>query len=181
MDFIDQVKQEQGYIYVIKVFDYYKIGKTQNPNNRFGEYTKLMQEPEVIVLRNVYNYHNVEIKLHQMFEHKHTRGEWYELNDNDIELIRWYIEMYTYPFLSSIISMYMSDLLKEQITNMYNGIIEVRENDVVIVYGKTKIPICTLEKCFTIDNFDKIIQAFSKFETIINSTMEKQNQEEHAS
>ena len=75
----------------------------------------------------------------------------------------------------------MFHLLKEQITNMYNGIIEVRENDVVVVHGKTKIPICTLEKCFIIDNFDKIIQAFSKFETIINSTMEKQDQEEHAS
>lgn len=80
-----------GYVYVIEIENHYKIGISKNPKKRFGEYTKLYKEPKVVVCEKVKGYDLVEQKLHSYFANKHERGEWFSLDENDIEKIKNYI------------------------------------------------------------------------------------------
>ena len=81
------METENGYVYVVKVLDYYKIGKTINPNKRFYEYSRLMEFPEIIYCTFVNDFNNIEIKLHKLFKDKCSRGEWFRLEDNDLKII----------------------------------------------------------------------------------------------
>lgn len=81
------METDNGYVYIIKVLDYYKIGKTINPNKRFYEYSRLMEFPEIIYCTFVKNFSKVENKLHKLFREKCTRGEWFHLEDNDLKII----------------------------------------------------------------------------------------------
>lgn len=90
----DDFEIEDGYIYVIKVLGYCKIGKTKNPENRFGEYTMLMKEPKVVLLDYVSDYHRLELDLHKAYEHKRARGEWFKLSEKDIEDIKFMLDCY---------------------------------------------------------------------------------------
>lgn len=76
-----------GYIYVIKVLDYYKIGKTKDIKTRIGEYTKLMENPEIVMCYYVHNYHYIEKYLHEKYKDRNTRGEWFKLEKCDINYI----------------------------------------------------------------------------------------------
>lgn len=73
-----------GYVYIIKVDQYYKIGQTSNLKKRIGEYTKLMREPEVIINVRCYYHKEIEKDLHKMFEDKRSNGEWFILSDKDL-------------------------------------------------------------------------------------------------
>lgn len=73
-----------GYVYIIKLNGYYKIGRTTNPNKRFGEYTRLMEQPITICCVYVKNYKQVEKTLHRMFEDKNSNGEWFTLSVEDL-------------------------------------------------------------------------------------------------
>lgn len=86
---------EIGYIYVMKMDSFYKIGKTKD-KKRFGEYTRLPIEPEYLIVSKVYDYHNLEKQLHTIYKSKKTRDncEWYVLSDNDIDEIRQFIKKY---------------------------------------------------------------------------------------
>lgn len=86
---------EIGYIYVMKMDNYYKIGKTKN-KKRLGEYTKLPIQPEYPILIKVYNFHDLERKLHINYIDKRTRNncEWYMLCENDIEEILTFLKKY---------------------------------------------------------------------------------------
>lgn len=81
-----------GYIYVIEVEGHYKIGVSKNPKSRFGEYTKLYKEPSVIICEKVKGYDIMEKKLHERYSNKNERGEWFLLDEKDIEEIRNYIK-----------------------------------------------------------------------------------------
>lgn len=190
VNIIESIDKEQGYIYVIKVLGYYKIGKTQNPNNRFGEYTKLMQEPEIIILKKVCDYHNVEIELHNMYSHKHTRGEWYSLEDNDIYDIKWYLEYFDVSTMKLLISTMLKDFIISQIENHFGNLVEVNMNDddgfyLTLKIGeklKTKIPI--YHGTDIIKNLSDIIKVFSEKRELINQSIQYRNalkQEEQAS
>lgn len=80
-----QLPEEDGYIYIIKLFNFYKIGKTKNPKNRLGEYTKLPMPSEKIICELCKNYHNLEKELHFHFSCKRTNGEWFQLNDEELK------------------------------------------------------------------------------------------------
>ena len=54
------MKKEKGYIYIIKLGEYYKIGKSKNFRKRIGEYTQLYATPEIIIVEWVRDYHNFE-------------------------------------------------------------------------------------------------------------------------
>ncbi len=86
---------EIGYIYVMKMDNYYKIGKTKN-KKRLGEYTKLPTQPEYPILIKVSDFHDLERKLHTNYIDKRTRNncEWYILTENDIEEIRMFLKKY---------------------------------------------------------------------------------------
>jgi hypothetical protein len=51
---------KSGFVYVMKNCGYYKIGMTQNAKSRFGEYARLPEEPEYIILEKVKDCKNVE-------------------------------------------------------------------------------------------------------------------------
>ena len=77
-------KPNKGYVYIIRINQYYKIGQTTNPEKRFGEYTKLMHEPETICCVYCDNYIKIEKELHKMFSDKNTNGEWFILSDKEL-------------------------------------------------------------------------------------------------
>lgn len=87
----------KGYIYVMKNCGYYKIGKAQIGSSRFGEYTKLPEEPEYVIKTIVGNYNKVETALHERYKDKRLRDgecEWFELEDSDIEEIKEFVHKY---------------------------------------------------------------------------------------
>lgn len=76
--------KNQGYIYIIKVDNYYKIGRTLDPKRRMGEYTKLMKKPDIISLVFCNNYKQIEKDLHKMFFYRNTNGEWFTLTEEEL-------------------------------------------------------------------------------------------------
>lgn len=82
----------QGFIYVVRVGDNYKIGKTINMRNRLGEYTRLYEEPKVLICEKVYNYSTVEVELHKKYKDKQLRGEWFSLTASDIKNIKAFLK-----------------------------------------------------------------------------------------
>jgi hypothetical protein len=78
-----------GYIYVLKGQDgYYKIGTALNVDERIGNFSPKLPFPvEVIFYKMVENRFQVEKMLHDRFQDKHTNGEWFRLDSNDIKII----------------------------------------------------------------------------------------------
>lgn len=81
-----------GYIYLVKMGENYKIGKTKKPKERLVEFTKMPQKIETVVCEKVKGYSDEEKFLHTIFSHKNIRGEWYSLDKNDIENIKTYLD-----------------------------------------------------------------------------------------
>lgn len=92
IDFVKKNKDvSAGYVYVIEFDGHYKIGKTLTYVDRFYEYTKFYAEPTVIFCELVENYSKVEFELHSIFLEKNIRGEWFDLNENDLKVIERYL------------------------------------------------------------------------------------------
>ena len=80
-----------GYIYVIKMGDNYKIGKSKKPKERLIEFTKMPQAMKKILCVKVKDYDDAEKHLHDKYVSKHVRGEWYLLAREDIRDIKNYL------------------------------------------------------------------------------------------
>lgn len=80
------------YIYVIKDIDisgYYKIGRTNDPSIRLSTFdVKLPFRIEVIAILTCKNAMQGERELHVRFASKRVRGEWFNLDDSDLEYLR---------------------------------------------------------------------------------------------
>lgn len=85
---------EVGYVYLVKMGEHYKIGISKSPEKRLGEFTKLPNELEKICVVKVKGYKRIEEYLHEHFADKRVRGEWFELNEEDIEYIKEYLKEY---------------------------------------------------------------------------------------
>jgi len=86
------ILKESGYIYILKNKEFYKIGRSKNPKNRIKSYvTENPDEIEIILCEYVDDYKKAEEELHILFKDKKHRGEWFKLNNEDIELIKNYI------------------------------------------------------------------------------------------
>ena len=85
----EKVKRErkviQGYVYIIKIDNHFKIGKAKDMKGRMGEYTKLPIEPKIVFLKKVNDHTLAEETLHRYFADKRGRGEWFNLDDEDIK------------------------------------------------------------------------------------------------
>lgn len=80
-----------GWIYVIKSPDgLYKIGKTKRkPDERLSEFIpKLPFDTEIVCLIQAENHSGFEAGLHQKFADKRVRGEWFRLDEKDIEYLK---------------------------------------------------------------------------------------------
>ena len=77
----EEPKGYPGYVYAFRtVTGWFKIGRTINPSNRFGQYTGPSRISEVFLLRKVRNVRVAEKKLKEfMIESgfKSADGEWY--------------------------------------------------------------------------------------------------------
>ncbi len=67
---------------------YYKIGKSDSPLKR--EKTLQSEKPTIQLIYYFESYDNDEKILHQKFKDKRIRGEWFNLDENDIEYIKNY-------------------------------------------------------------------------------------------
>ena len=78
-----------GYVYLVKSGKFYKIGSTNNPDRR--QYEIGLQLPE-----KIHHIHSIETDdpsgieayWHNRFRKKRLRGEWFDLNANDIIIFR---------------------------------------------------------------------------------------------
>lgn len=80
-----------GYVYLVKLDKHYKIGISINPEERLKEFTLLPYPLEEVCIERVKGYKNIEQELHRIFENKNVRGEWFELNQEDIAFIKNYL------------------------------------------------------------------------------------------
>jgi hypothetical protein len=78
-----------GYIYVLRSKYGFKIGKTVNLKDRTRLFeVKLPFKFEIELSDYVDNYSKVEADLHRRYAAKRLEGEWFDLDDNDIDNIR---------------------------------------------------------------------------------------------
>lgn len=87
-------KENNGYVYVCRLDKHYKIGISKNPHSRLQEFTLLPYELETVLIEKVNGYDKREKELHEHFADKRVRGEWFELNEEDIEYIKEYLKSY---------------------------------------------------------------------------------------
>lgn len=88
---IGKENEENGYVYLVKLDKHYKIGISINPNDRLKEFTLLPYPLEEICIERVKGYKTIEQELHTIFERKNVRGEWFELNEEDVLFIKNYL------------------------------------------------------------------------------------------
>ena len=83
-----------GYIYVIKSREYYKIGRAKDFRSRKKTY--ITENPfgiRVVIQKEVQDYISTEKYLLDFFHPKRVRGEWFELDSQDIKWIRAYLKL----------------------------------------------------------------------------------------
>jgi DNA-binding Lrp family transcriptional regulator len=64
----------------------YKIGRSNNPD--FREKTLLSQCPNIKLLFSFLSSYAIEKELHEKFKNKRQRGEWFMLDNNDLDYIK---------------------------------------------------------------------------------------------
>ena len=83
-------------MYIIKDIDvtgYYKIGYTNNLTRRLYDFVvKLPFQIMTVMLFQCDYAHDLEMKLHRIYNAKRIRGEWFKLTELDITFIKAMIE-----------------------------------------------------------------------------------------
>lgn len=79
-----------GYVYLIRAFtDHYKIGKSRNPKARMSTFgIQLPVKSEVIHLIKCEDMSAAEKALHLRYANQRAEGEWFKLEDADVEWIK---------------------------------------------------------------------------------------------
>lgn len=78
-----------GYVYLIQSEHGYKIGRSNNPDNRFKAFeTKLPFDVELICVHKTDDMIALERRLHDRFADKRLNGEWFDLSEGDVQFIR---------------------------------------------------------------------------------------------
>lgn len=81
-----QSKNGAGFIYIFKAGDLYKIGRTNNVGRRLSEIQRTHKTAEVYHSRRIQCVKSVEEWLLMAFSRKCVGGEWFTLNDSDLNL-----------------------------------------------------------------------------------------------
>jgi hypothetical protein len=77
------VLRARQFVYLIRIGNRYKIGRTIDPSRRLSE-MQLPEEPEILFWHAVQDSKKSEGMLHRMFATKRKHGEWFELSDSDV-------------------------------------------------------------------------------------------------
>jgi hypothetical protein len=80
-----------SFVYLMKNLrnGYTKIGLSKNPQKR--EKTLQSEEPEIEILFYNKGFYEDEKFLHNHFDNKRLRGEWFDLNEEDVKFIEKYL------------------------------------------------------------------------------------------
>lgn len=74
-----------GYVYLVKAGQYFKIGRSKQPNVRFEQIGLQLPFPfEVLHVIPVTDMYEAEKQLHSKYAHRHLNGEWFELSENEV-------------------------------------------------------------------------------------------------
>ena len=87
----DKPVENKGIVYLLKIENkpQYKIGVTNNLNRRLKQISpKMPFELKVIHTIKDNQIYKLEEKLHNKFKDKKIKGEWFKLNDNDVNYIK---------------------------------------------------------------------------------------------
>ena len=87
---VKEKSERFGYIYLIKLKDmnYYKIGKSQSPEDRLNLFeVKFPIDFEIVHRYFVSGYDQEENRLHKLFSEKRIKQEWFNLSEDDVEYI----------------------------------------------------------------------------------------------
>ena len=80
----------RGTVYLLESDGYYKIGRTTDLISRFGKTPQATDNPhqlELIYAKEVDGYVRVEETLHDVLIDFRVRGEWYDLNDKQLQMV----------------------------------------------------------------------------------------------
>jgi excisionase family DNA binding protein len=79
----------QPCVYLLRLGQYHKIGKTIHLTRRVAEFISIFPEdPELIHTIQTAQHSSLEAFLHQRFSRQRVKGEWFRLTENDIDWIR---------------------------------------------------------------------------------------------
>jgi hypothetical protein len=85
------VQTESACVYILQDIDvtgYYKIGKSTKPRSRIGHFdTKLPFRVRVVHIIPTTDCSALERRLHRQYASKRKRGEWFALDDADVQAI----------------------------------------------------------------------------------------------
>ena len=84
IEFEEDCKINEDFIYLIKSNGLYKIGYTTNLKSRLNDYKVHFGLVEVVYIYKGFNCYELETILHNLVMDKNHRGEWFELNDKDV-------------------------------------------------------------------------------------------------
>lgn len=81
-------RDENGYIYLIRCVDRYKIGKSNDPISRFRKLSaQAAYRLEILKVVRVRSMTKSETELHRRYEAKRAQGEWFNLDPSDVDEI----------------------------------------------------------------------------------------------
>lgn len=78
-----------GYVYILNAGPYYKIGASQDVTRRIKQLSTVPPfDLELIHTIQTDDMYGLEETLHEQFAGKRKNGEWFELTDQDVEIIK---------------------------------------------------------------------------------------------
>ena len=81
-------KKQSGEVYLIKANNFYKIGATSNVKRRISEIsTSIPFEISIITTITTDDMYKLEASLHDRFSEKRVNGEWFILEQSDVDYI----------------------------------------------------------------------------------------------
>jgi len=86
---ISKTQTRKGFVYLLKCDRYYKIGMSKSVTDRIKQLsTQPPFDIELLHTIQTNDMYGLESTLHQKFSEKRKTGEWFNLDDSDIEYIR---------------------------------------------------------------------------------------------
>lgn len=89
IDIKDDLSSSVGEVYLFKSGNYYKIGKTRDMVRRGAE-IRIQLPEELILIHSIKtdDVSGIELYWHKRFAEKRMKGEWFDLNANDIKAFK---------------------------------------------------------------------------------------------
>ena len=86
---VEKEKSSFGYVYFLLWDEYVKIGKANDIDKRIKQFSpKMPFEPELLFYAESKTPRKLEAEFHRMFADKRENGEWFRLDNSDLEKIK---------------------------------------------------------------------------------------------